>query len=203
MMMKALQAGGLPAYYSDIKEAMLTEAHDKATNPNGYFEPAEGEVDDIYFPNKEANDKVVKVLSPWLYLGNLTVMEYKIVIMLRDPREIAVSLARLYKGALRPHDSHLLNRYSHYMQKGLDIAANRKDCKSLMALNYSHVLAQPLESFELLQKEGWPIDAKAAADTIDPALNRVKFNGKHDVEPVKQLLREMPADKKKVNYAPV
>ena len=195
MMMRALEAGGMDIDYSEEQEAKLQKEH-KGGNPV-YYELDEGAARDISFPLQHEG-KVIKVLAPWRNLGNLAVHEYRVLFMMRDCREIATSLARLLGGALPKRDIDALNRYTHYINKGIQICANRMDVETISVAHYRDVLEDADTVFRTLSTRGWPMDPEAAAVTIDPTRYRTCFKGPHDVEPLKQLLKDMPPDKKRV-----
>lgn len=151
MMMRAIDAGGIPAIYSD------DSARDRDANPHGYFE-----VDFLpQFDFSRASGKVIKVID-----GDHRFIPRepcRIIYMLRDPEEIRLSVARCRLG--KP-------TFTDYEKNtGETIAALRGDGHGVTPIRYADVLARPLEIFASL---GWPIDAAKAAAIVDPSLYRMR-----------------------------
>lgn len=168
MMMKALRAGGLPIYFSQMREETLREFYRKERNPGGYWEPSDEEREELDFP-LQAEGKAVKILAPWLTLGKMPVHKYKILIMRRDPREIKESLEKLFQCAIPEKQQEVLYRYDEHMDHGIAIAGNRKDVISTAICGYDALLANPRQTF-LHLKMDWPIDDAKAARVIKPSL---------------------------------
>lgn len=152
MMMRALQAGGLPCVYStkgDDERNRNARKPGYIPNPHGFFENAD------LSPQAWTNyrGKAVKVVRDNLYL--LPDLPMRVVYMRRDPVEIQAS-----------HDA---------TEDGCDLrdyfAKVADDVKrtGAVVLDYADVVTDPLECLLSLN---WPINAVAAAATIDPALYR-------------------------------
>jgi len=178
MVMYALQSGGMELYYNKDREQELRSKRSASKNPTGYWEPHPDEIKDIDFP-LVAKGMAVKMLSPWSTIGTMPVYDYEVLIMIRDPREVALSMASMNNGILTTGDWEVLNNYERYMGKGIKLAQNRKDVRHTHILNYEKVLNDPLGSFASLR---WPIDVDAAAGTIDSSKKTVRFDAPGDLD---------------------
>lgn len=163
MMMACLKAGGMPLYFDESAEDALRNRHPD-TNPGGFYEHTIAAMNEIDFP-LGAEGKVVKFHGPWRLLGTMAPAAYRIVIMRRDPREIALSVAKMNNGMLATGDLAIFNRYYDYIDKAVALARNRRDVVSVTVADYDVVLSHPFAFFESLD---WPLDAKAAAAIVDP-----------------------------------
>lgn len=169
MMMQALQAGGLEAFYRPERDEMNTRFGDEhyQPNPGGFFEIYSSDVEDPEFVAK-CDGKVVKVLHS--AIPHLPAADYRVVLMRRDPEEIRQS----YRAALmEPADMAFLETYSermdalqaHMTSRGMDV----------VALDFSDVIERPLYAFYQLISRGWPITLTAAAPVVNPALYRFRL----------------------------
>lgn len=194
MMMRALEAGGIEvardkekeeAFQKRIEESGLPG--DKNLNPNGYYELPDSWWDNPTYPRK-FDGKAVKVLSPWIYLPRLAVHNYRVIIMQRDPQEIALSMATANGGALVESDHWRLSNYASHIQEGVNHCQNRKDVISVAVVDYEKTIKSPVEVFRSLRDQGWPLDVEKAAATIDPKLYRQKYK---DLDDVKEQFAQM------------
>lgn len=171
MIMYALKQGGMDIYYNKDRERELRGRRPAVRNPVGYWEPALKEFNEIDFPLR-AEGMAVKILTPWIRLGTLPVHEYKILILKRDIREIVLSICKMNAGIITTGDWHIYRNYDKYIQKGIDLAKNRKDVVDVHIAEYNDVLVNPRGFFEKL---GWPVEVKKAAMTVDPTKKTVNF----------------------------
>lgn len=166
MIMRALIMGGLEGAYDPKLDKSLSRWGSPGynVNPYGFFELEYTERSVSDFPAKYEG-KVVKLLIAGLkriILGN-----YKIVFMMRDPREIEKSLSLLFTKTV-----HL--PAENYYKECKDVLAfmyNRKDV-DMVIFWYPHVIEEPLHHMQLLKKRRWRIDPVKAAEAIDPKLYR-------------------------------
>lgn len=172
MMMQALAAGGLDAA-TDPRRDRMGDRHataDYVPLPHGAWELMPGAYEEPGFP-RGYEGRLLKV--PWHLAASMVVDEYRVVLMRRDPREIQASVRRAFGHAPRH------SQIEHYQEMMDDVTAllrNRRDT-ALVELSYPHVVAQPGLAFQLLVREGWPIDADSAAAVVDPALYRHRGEG--------------------------
>lgn len=160
MMMRALEAGGLPCVYStawDADRNRNTLIPGYVPNPHGFYEDAPLESRD-WSPFR---GKAVKVIR-----DNLCMIpadeRLSVVYMRRDPAEIRRSYVGIMSGP-HPNPFAWLNDYDN------KVAADLESLLGAIVLDYADVIADPVRSFTRLC---WPIDAERAATTIDPALYR-------------------------------
>lgn len=152
MMMRALLAGGLPCVYStkgDEDRNCNARKTGYTPNPHGFFENAD--LSPSAWPNYAG--KAVKVIRDNLYL--LPTLPMQVVYMRRDPVEIKASHDATESGC----------RLGDYFAK---VESDVKRTGAIV-LDYADVVADPLKALLSLN---WPINAVAAAATIDPALYR-------------------------------
>ena len=146
MMMRALEAGGMPAYYEDeLYELPKDEIARAVLNPH------------------TIDGKLFKCIAGGLL--RLAAWKYKIIFMQRHYSEIKSSCDNLF-GADTPlcseKDFHQLMRYT------AGVIDQRRDMQ-WTGIQYRAVLEDPLAVFELLKKHGgWPIDTGKAAAVVDP-----------------------------------
>lgn len=172
MMMKCLHKGGLDSYYSRKQERMLREQFSLARNPGGYWEPDPQEKYELDWPIK-ANRHAIKILAPWRWLPVMARLCYRVIIMTRDPKEIELSIKKINNGIVPAKDRHILKNYDKFMQKGIQLAENRKDIQSVFILPFQEVLDYPGMVFKKLEVRGWPIDPAKAASVVNPKLKTV------------------------------
>lgn len=169
MMMQALKAGGLEAVWDKEHEGELDKWKTKEydPNPHGYYELSVDIYNDREFP-KQYEGKLVKILSG--HVPKIAVGNYKIVFMLRDPKEIEISLIKM----MRQVPAIDIKRYDEEMERAINAIKNRRDCE-LTVFHYKDVVKEPFPYFNRLVHRGWPIDPWAAAAKVDPKLYRNRF----------------------------
>lgn len=166
MMMKALATGGLEMCYNKRQEENLRRfaTPEYKANPTGFYELANSDMRDPDFPQKYEG-KLIKVLHGSLH--RLKVGDYKIVYMLRYPKEICMSIKKVY-GKNMTLDPNKYHKWMHDAQAYLN---NRKDV-DLILFKFSDVIKDPLVHFKRLKIRGWPIDPVKCASVVDPKLYR-------------------------------
>ncbi len=169
MVMAALRAGGMSVYWDQQHEADLRAKYPQERNPGGYWEPSPDERVRMDFP-LQAKGKAIKILAPWLTLGIMAPAEYRVVIIRRNPHEIGASIVQLLQEPLSRGDQHILANYDKRIAKAVAVCENRKDVRSVCVLDYGDILENPVESFDKLVEQDWPIDVDRAAGTIDSGL---------------------------------
>jgi hypothetical protein len=173
MMMRMLQAGGLP---------VLTDASRDAdeSNPHGYFEFAPtkdvGPAADLRWLN-DAKGKAVKLVSP--LLEHLPAhYNYRIIFMRRDLREVIASqnvmLARRGETASTMADDELVAVYEKHLRTVGRLIAGRPGM-SVMDVNYTDALEHPLtEARRISAFLERTLDEAAMAGAVDRGLYRNK-----------------------------
>lgn len=175
MMMKILWKGGIDSYYDKKKERHLRKQHDKARNPGGFFEVEQAEKATLDFP-LQAEGMAIKIMAPWKWLGSMAVNPtgYRIVVLMRDPDEIEKSIIKINKGIILTKDRYILDNYNEFFTKGLEIALNRRDVKSVTILQYAAILENPTKEISRLVPE-WPINVRKAVKVVNPKFQTVAF----------------------------
>ena len=162
-MMQALEAGGLPVYFSRSRNA-VNEFHTDSTkrpNPKGLYEPSQKDMADTCFP-KQHDGKAVKILVPWM--SALAVHDYRVVIMRRNPEAIMDSYERVFKDYWDTASRKMwIESYPEKMVEALRQFKNRKDVASVNVVDMEDLLATPLIVFNSL---GWPVSPVKAASVI-------------------------------------
>lgn len=153
MMMRALEAGGMPAVYDQKLAAKGPGTHDYEL-PKPVYRKLE------FIRDYDA--KLVKVLSFGIPL--LPVGQYKIVFMLRDPASVLASATERFRR--RPGWSEAW--YRQFTEGRIAIAEIRPDM-DVTVLHYEKVLVAPTEAFQRLVDDGWPINVPRASAIIDPS----------------------------------
>lgn len=169
MMMQLLAAAGIQPY-TDGKRAADED------NPRGYLEHENAtrlhrDVSWI----AEARGKAVKVVASLVpYLPERHA--YRIVFMLRNPREVVASqssmLARLGKAGANLKPEALIRTYSGHLVR-VQAWLNARHDVQVMGVDYARALEDPAGTVaRLAEFLGEPFDTAAAARSISPGLRR-------------------------------
>ncbi len=166
MMMRAVEAGGIPAVYSRTRDREV-RANSSAVpgydpNPHGFYE-----LDDFRGLDWSAlRGKVVKIIRD--NLDFLPTRERLVAVyMIRNPAEIAASFPGTMSGPCTPANLHFLHGYDATVRA--DVARLGRMGATVTMLHYAQVVADPTRE---LSKLGWPMDVALAAATVDPKLYR-------------------------------
>jgi len=170
MMMRILEAGGLPVLTDGLRAA-------DADNPNGYyeFEPVKDTTRDPSWL-AQADGKAVKVVYKLLY-DLPTDRPYFVIFMQRALKEVIASqtamLARLGQTPTGPTDGHrLVSAFA------AEVAAIRtwlrdRPCFRVVYVNYNRLLAAPAAPLAAVNAFlGGHLDETAMRAVIDPQLHR-------------------------------
>jgi hypothetical protein len=170
MMMKMLEAGGLPP----VSDHLRTADDD---NPKGYFEfervkkLPEGDYD--WLP--EARGKAVKVISALLeHLPKE--YSYKVIFMNRQMGEILASQRQMLIRSNNPtdkvSDEQLAEMYRKHLAK-IDAWLKRQPNLSVLYVDYNQLMADPRPHIEKIAAFlGEPLDIEKMAGIVDPSLYR-------------------------------
>jgi hypothetical protein len=169
MMMKMLEAGGMPVLTDDIRTA-------DEDNPQGYYEferVKQIETDQAWL--SEAQGKVVKMIAA--LLKHLPPdYAYRVVFMQRHIEEVLASQRRMLIRRGEATDTipdermaSLFHRHVAQVKAWLGGQPN----VSVMYVHYSDVLADPLQEAERLNRFlGGALDVQRMAAAVDPSLYR-------------------------------
>ncbi len=170
MMMKCLNAGGMPVVFNKKKDEILNKKYDRddyKPNPEGFFELGPKEFENPNFPQEYIN-KLIKVLH-WR-LDKLPEFDYKIIFMLRDPKEIEVSYLKMFQQ--RP--PFVLHKYDELVNEIFRKLDERNDI-DFIKVHHRDVINKPVKVFSMLQQNNWPInDINSAAKAVNLSLYRSK-----------------------------
>lgn len=170
MMMKCLNAGGIPVEFNKKKDGILNkkyERDDYQPNPEGFFELGPKEFDSPEFPGIYSG-KLIKVLH-WR-LAALPKFNYRIVFMLRDPKEIEVSYLKMFQR--RP--PFVLHKYDELIGE-IFAQLDKRDDIDYLAVNHRDVINDPAAVFSALKQKNWPIESiENAACAVNKRLYRSK-----------------------------
>ena len=173
MMMRMLQAGGIPTLTDASREA-------DESNPHGYFEFAPTKAIDRDADLRwleDAKGRAVKLVSPLLeYLPPR--YNYRIIFMQRDLREVVASqnamLARRGESPSGVSDADLVARFEAHLQAVRRLIARRPDMTAV-EIGYAEVLGRPLDAARRLSAFlERPLDEARMAAAVDPNLYRNK-----------------------------
>lgn len=182
MMMNALEAGGLSCVYDKDYDKRHEEyiKPDYHPNPDGYYEPSDQTKRVFELYPERFDGKAIKLIGNygWLRLPEWD-GAYSVVLMVRDPNEIATSYERFFghKPVWEDPVSGEKIEFSpdFYQRLMFSLAAqlqNRKDVVSFVLLNGKNVIENPLSAFYYLKDNGWPIEPWWAASQVKPNLYR-------------------------------
>lgn len=169
MMMKTLEAGGLPVLIDNIREADYD-------NPKGYyeFEPVKKTKEDPSWL-EDADGKVVKMVYRLLYdlpPGN----NYRIVFMQRKIEEVIASqnvmLSKREPNAPQLPDDKVAALFRAELQKVYDWIKTRPDF-SVLYVDYGRMLGESETQIrEIADFLGGDLNIEAMQAVVDPALYR-------------------------------
>ncbi len=164
MMMRCLEAGGIPCVYNpagDVNRNRNTLLASYIPNPHGFYEDAP-----LHLPDWSAfHGKAVKVVHDNLHMIPPD-ERLRIVYMRRDPAEIASS----YRGIRSGLHSGLLAWLDRYVETvAADVAGLVRSGHETTILDYAAVIADPITQ---LTRISWPLDVVHAATVVDPLLYR-------------------------------
>ena len=169
MMMKMLEAGGLPVLTDHIRTA-------DEDNPKGYYEferVKQIEEDKTWLP--EARGKVVKMIAA--LLKHLPPgYEYKMVFMRRDIEEVLASQRQMLIRRGEPSDAVPDERMAALFGKHVErIEAwlAEQPNMDVLYVNYGDTLANPLDqALRINQFLGGDLDVESMVGAVDPRLYR-------------------------------
>lgn len=170
MMMKMLEAGGLPILTDNLREA-------DANNPKGYyeFERVKNMKDGDLAWMPEAVGKVVKIVT-----GLITYLppefNYKIVFMRRDLKEVLSSqkkmLGRLGKGDDNIPDDKMAKTYEEHLKQVKGWLVRQANIETLY-VDYNVMVNDPAESLQKVNALlGGGMDVQTMASVVDQELYR-------------------------------
>lgn len=159
-MMQALEAGGLETV-KNVKRAEFLRYNDDAEfKARAGFESSPKDRRDPAWPTQHRG-KAVKAVAMWL--SDLAVCQYRVVVMRRDSEEIRQSFEAAFA------DTTSCDFIEAIVEESLRGLANRRDVLSVDEIWYDHLLCDPQGE---LARINWPIDCVEAARVIDPDKKR-------------------------------
>lgn len=175
MLMKILEAGGIPPLTDGIREA-------DDNNPRGYYEfervKALPEGDTAWL--SEAEGKAVKIISALLkYLPDL--YQYRVLYIERKMGEILASQRKMLqdrgKDAEKISDPELAALFTEHNQGALDWLGQQNNIQ-LLILNYNQIIAEPEKEIQRIADfMDWDLNQQAMADVVDRRLYRQRKPG--------------------------
>jgi len=166
MMMKALEAGGLDAAYRSHRDKLVTDNSDEFYSPNegGLYELSRQDYALTGFPRKW-DGKLIKALKQSVVRMAVMRGGIRCVFMRRDAEEIRQSFMGFFNNNLP-----IGSDFQTTMDIIVEQIRNRKDVISCHEFYYRDVVADPLKHFEILQDDGWPIDAQKCVGVVESRL---------------------------------
>lgn len=175
MMMKMLEAGGIPPMIDEIREA-------DGDNPKGYYEFErvkqldKGDTSWV----AEAVEKVVKVISA--LLKNLpSDYQYKVIFVRRNMDEILASQRKMLVNRGEASDKMNDEQMAGLFEKHLAATDNwlqAQDNFQVLNVHYGDILADPMTQAQKINVFiGGQLDVMTMAGQVDPELYRNKQEG--------------------------
>ncbi len=175
MLMKILEAGGIPPLTDGIREA-------DENNPRGYYEfervKALPEGDTAWL--SEAEGKAVKIISALLkYLPDYN--QYRVLYMERKMAEILASQRKMLqdrgKDPEQVSDLDMAALFTEHNQGALDWLGQQQNIQSLI-LNYNQIITEPEKEIQRIADfMEWDLNQQAMADVVDRRLYRQRKPG--------------------------
>lgn len=174
MMMRMLEAGGVPIVTDDIRQADVN-------NPNGYyeFEPVKKLKEDTSWV-RDAKGKAVKAV--YVHLRDLPPgFEYRVVFMTRDADEIVASQDVMLERSAKPQTGLAPDAVKKVFQRQLDDVRRWLDTQpnfAVLEIDYNEIIQDPTVSLERLNEFlGGTLNVDAMASIVDPKLYRNRSDG--------------------------
>jgi len=170
MMMKMLEAGGLPILTDNLREA-------DANNPKGYYEfervKALSDGDFGWLP--EAQGNVVKIVTG-LIMNLPPDYKYKVIFMQRAMKEVLSSqkkmLGRLGKEDDKVEDEKMKKIYQEHL-KQVNAWITKQPNIEVLYVNYNTMLSDPLDSLQKVNEFlGGEMDVNVMTGVVDRELYR-------------------------------
>ena len=170
MMMKMLEAGGIPPLQDNVRTA-------DEDNPKGYYEFERVKklpVDTAWMP--EAVGKAVKIIALLLTKLPLKGYRYKVLFMRRDIEEIMKSqkqmLIRRGESTDKISDEEMITTYNRHLSEVLNfLEAN--SCFTVFFVNYNDLMRDPEDWVPRIAAFlGKEMDTAAMKAVVDPKLYR-------------------------------
>jgi hypothetical protein len=175
MMMKMLEAGGIPPMTDKIRVA-------DTDNPKGYYEfervKQMDKGDTTWVP--EARGKVVKVISALLkYLPSSE--EYRIIFVRRNMGEILASQRKMLvnrgEDPDKQDDVQMSMLFEKHLKQVESFLASQTNMQTLY-LHYSDILSNPqAQASKIISFLGLELNEKAMTEAVDPKLYRNRQPG--------------------------
>lgn len=171
MMMQCMEAGGMACVYADKTEEMPDAC--------GLHEMSVQQRRDLFRDPQVFSGKCIKMLCSygWIPLPKWE-GRYKVILMVRDPLEIAESYRKMFdKPLVYEGDTEILpftpELYGEILKATVADAGARGDM-DLLVLSGSAIIAEPLKRFETIA-EYWPVNAEKAAAIVEPEKYRTRL----------------------------
>jgi hypothetical protein len=170
MLMKMLEAGGLPLVTDGVRAA-------DEDNPKGYYEVERvknlgQDADKSYL--RDARGKGIKVIS-YLLRSLPEDLNYRVVFVRRDLDEILASQKKMLDRRGEAHDiepQKMRELLQDDVWRSTWLLKHRPHFEAI-EVRYAEVLAQPLEQARRVKTFlGTPLDVEAMASAVDPKLYR-------------------------------
>ena len=175
--MRCIEAGGLEAVFNEKLDAIwqLTAGTDDYNpNPNGYYHSEDDQTDWPSF-HRDHKGKVIKI--PRADLAIVPRGKYKLVFMVRNPKEIIASMRKFSPYVSWGDMERNAYLYDIVKKATLDRIRDRGDY-DILEVQYADVVENPKNEFEKIRDFGFPIDVEKAAAMVDPSLYRLRLERK-------------------------
>ncbi len=170
MMMKMLEAGGIPPLQDNIRTA-------DEDNPKGYYEFERVKKlpkDTAWLP--EAKGKAVKIIALLLTKLPLKGYRYKVLFMRRDIEEILASqkrmLVRRGEATDKVSDEEMITTYHRHLSEVMGFL-DANPCFTVLFVNYNDLMRAPADWVPRINAfVGGKLDEEAMKAVVDPNLYR-------------------------------
>lgn len=177
MMMRCLEGGGIKTVFDpflDTKWNTIFGSADYMPNPNGFYNRDDFDCDWASFYG-DHKGKAIKVPRASLHL--LREGKYKVIFMIREPKEILASMRKFAPFVSWGMMEVMIYLYDIIKKATLDRISSRKDIE-VLEVNYADVVEDPLREFQKIKDFGFPIEVEKAAELVDKSLYRLRLEKK-------------------------
>jgi len=170
MMMRMLEAGGIPLLSDGIRKADID-------NPRGYyeFEPAKKTKDDPSWL-ENATGKAVKMVYKLLYDLPMN-YPYRVLFMRRRTAEVLASQQAMlaHRGERSDVPDDTMSRIFRKELEAVDRWLSQQDNFSVLDVDYNLMIEQPEKEVARINDFLGPLDTEAMCRVVDPAMYRKRI----------------------------
>lgn len=176
MLMRSLEAGGLPPKTSEVRNGFASRVSDESYQLNPGRDLYELTAQELALPWTYQDGVVIKVVAPLVSRIPKLPQETRVVFMWRNAEEVRQSYNAMMEPARNRRGQPQIRETTAADVEAVQRWAVRflREHYQVIEFEYREVLTNPLPHFQILARNGWPIDAEKSAAVPDPSYQRFK-----------------------------